>query len=159
MHNLHFVRTKAKDPETAIIDVDSAIESWGNENNWRRVYGCVNKRGKITIVDEESRWADITYKYMKEILEKAYSTPYPMEQEAFDRVLKGELPKDFEWYLIEKYAKWRLKKYWANVEKSSGKFDIWKHQFGEWELDNVGLTDLYINEDGKDYIVFVDMHS
>ena len=169
MHNLHFVRTEAKGPKTAIIDVESAIENWGNENNWRRVFGCVNKRGKITIVDEESRWADITYKQTKGILEKAYYTPYPMEQEAFDRVLKGELPKDFEWYLIEKYAKWQLKKYWTNVEKSSGKFDIWKHQFGDWDLSDVGLTDLGMSDavsqwlkdgdDGKDYIVFVDMHS
>ena len=159
MHNLHFVRTIAINPEEAIEQVEMHTEGWGNENNWRTVFGCVNKKGKITIVDEEAGWKGLTYKHMKKMLEKAYSTPYPMEQEAFDRVLKGKLPEDFEWYAIEKYAKWQVKRFCTDLEKSSSKFDIWKHEFGEWELDTVGLTDLNIDGDGKDYIAFVDMHS
>ena len=156
MHNLHFIRTKAKDPETAIIDVDSAIENWGNENNYRRVFGCVNKRGKITIVDEEARWADVTYKETKRILEEVYSNPGIFAKELWKRVLNGEEPKDFEWWPIKKYAEWHMHRKWAGNPK---KFNIWKDTFADWDLSEVGLTDLETSDDGKNYIVFVDMHS
>jgi len=155
MHNLHFVRTKAKGPKTAIIDVESAIEGWGDENNWRRVFGCVNKRGKKTIVDKEARWTYITYKDTKKILEDTYSIPDPDAKRIWEKVYEKE-PEGFEWYQIKKYAEWQLHRRWAGYPN---KFNIWKDTFADWDLSEIGLTDLGIGMDGKDYIVFVDMHS
>ena len=168
MHNLHFVRTKAKGPKTAIIDVESAIENWGNENNWRRVFGCVNKRGKKTIVDREARWTYITYKDTKKILEDTYSVPDPDALRAWEKVYEKE-PEGFEWYQIKKYAEWQLHRRWTHarerwadldiVSSYPRKFNIWRDTFADWDLSEIGLTEIRTSDDGKDYIVFVDMHS
>ena len=155
MHNLHFVRTKAKGPKTAIIDVESAIENWGDENNYRRVFGCVNKRGKKTIVDKEARWTYITYKDTKKILENIYSVPDPDAKRIWEKVYEKE-PEGFEWYQIKKYAEWQLRRRWADYPN---KFNIWRDTFADWDLSEIGLTEIRTSDDGKDYIVFVDMHS
>ena len=161
MHNLHFVRTKAKGPKTAIIDVESAIENWGDENNYRRVFGCVNKRGKKTIVDKEARWTYITYKDTKKILEDTYSIPDPDALRVWEKVYEKE-PEGFEWYQIKKYAEWKLHRRWADLDIVSSyprKFNIWRDTFADWDLSEIGLTEIRTSDDGKDYIVFVDMHS
>ena len=161
MHNLHFVRTKAKGPKTAIIDVECAIENWGDENNYRRVFGCVNKRGKKTIVDKEARWTYITYKDTKKILEDTYSIPDPDALRVWEKVYEKE-PEGFEWYQIKKYAEWKLHRRWADLDIVSSyprKFNIWRDTFADWDLSEIGLTEIRTSDDGKDYIVFVDMHS
>ena len=57
MHNIHYARIYAGSPEDACGMAKSQIEDFGDENNWRRIIGCVDKAGnQYHTSDDDSRW-------------------------------------------------------------------------------------------------------
>ena len=47
MHNLHYVVVKAETGEEACSEVESSIEDFGNENNWRNICGAVSQDNEV----------------------------------------------------------------------------------------------------------------
>ena len=154
MHNIHFVRVKADSNENACGIVKDTIEDWGDENNWREICGAISKDGK-SYHCEGGRWRDdLNAFFVKKILRHEYDNPEFGKSEIATLLEKGEEHVK-SWWAIKEYAKWKCRKEYSDI---NGTVDILTNIYADWELDEVGLTDLRL-EGEIDYIVFVDMHS
>ena len=165
MHNIHYVRTYANNAQNACNFVESEIESWGDENNWRTICGAVNKKGKVLdlTVQEKSGWFRGRWKPnlkdVKECMNDVFYNEDSYYKESVDKLIAGKELKSHDWWKVKKYAEWKSAKAWSGVK---GKFNIWKDTFREWELDETGLTDINRLDDidgNEPFIVFIDMHS
>ena len=56
MHNLHFMIVQANDPKDACNIVETEIQDWGNDNNWRTIAGCVSEDDEVYNTPESSRF-------------------------------------------------------------------------------------------------------
>jgi len=161
MHYLHFMTVRAENHQEACDAVESSIVEWGNENNWRSICGSVCEDD--TAYDTgEGRWTPSSYKIkdIEEMLKKALSE-FDNEEEALatmTTVLAGEEPDDnWDWWKLSKYAK---AKYEAGTQADN--FDIWSVNYFDYQFDNFGITQKaheYGEDEGKRYIVLIDMHS
>ena len=52
MHNLHVCVVRSSSAEEAERVVESAIESWGDENNWRTICGSLSEDGVVHLTGE-----------------------------------------------------------------------------------------------------------
>lgn len=159
MHNLHFLRVSAPDPETACSEAENQISEWGNENNWRSIGGCVSQDNEIYVHDGYSRWAPedgTTIETINDMV-TGWLIPSTYYQEKFHNCVWGKEESPFDWYSASHYCKHMYEK------KRHGKdtFDVLQDNFFEWELSENGVTDInYNGEEGdKIYIVYLDMHS
>ena len=156
MHNIHFVRTNAPNPEEACNTVECEIMDWGNENNWRTICGAVDKKGKVHDLTA-GRWTP-SLPFAKKMMQDEFTTPDCFHLEAVNKLISKGIDSlnTSEWYCVKKYAEWHSAKSVGGAKK---RFNVWKHSFRDWELDECGLTDLDHLEEGNPYLVFVDMHS
>ena len=160
MHNLHYCRVWAPDPETACQEVESQIMEWGNENNWRCIGGCVSQDNEIYVHDTHSRWIPEDGHTIETIndMVTGWLIPSKYYQEKFHNCVWGKEETPFDWYSAAEYCKHMYEK------KVLGKdtFDVLQDTFFEWVLDKCGVSDIAGYGEGdnnKIYIVYLDMHS
>ena len=162
MHNLHYARISAGSPEDACSYVETEIEGWGDENNWRSIIGCVDKAGKWYRTNETFRawelpetWEGIE----KEI--KADMAPSQYRKDYFNKAMVSlHLGKSLdaeEWYGIRVYAQF------MEDTISLSEFSLEKRStLREYQYDEFGLTNFGDDEEHEgeiEYIVAIDMHS
>lgn len=177
MHNLHLVVVKADSAEDACSIVETELESFGNENNWRTICGAVSEkdevfskegdfRGRYTPSDCETLTIEAINKMVKEWMKGNY-----YGDTAKKKLAKGKL--DFsKWnsgdlWSLEQYAKHlyqvaKIKESKKHNKKAGKKvskdFDVLNDSFYAYEYTECGVT--HIDYEGeKTYVVFVDMHS
>ena len=185
MHNIHLIRVYANNGNEACDIVENNIGDWGNENNWRTICGSIDQKGnKVDLTNnDENGWVEGRWKpdlqSAKDIMNEVYTRPPDFSKISMKNLIKyAKIDEDgivtinndtnsktlLSWWNIKEYAIWAAAREWSDA---NGKFDIWKHTFREWELDQVGLTELDdsdismddVKEKMKPYIVFLDMHS
>ena len=71
-------------------------------------------------------------------------------------VLAGGEPENMrDWYRLKKYAEDRYES-----SRQAEDFDLWKVSYYDYRFDHCGITpQLDEDDEGKRYIVFIDMHS
>ena len=163
MHNLHYVVVNAANHEEAEAAVESAIESWGDENNWRCICGSLNENGEAHSTGE-GRWGEeLTYEdVVKSLREAVHGEPWH-EKEArtlMRSLLAGKKLRGMDFYTIRRYIEDLGANADANGIPKEGAFDPFRASYYEWKLDEFGITNLA--EEGSTeprFIVLVDMHS
>lgn len=171
MHNLHFVVTRAEDALSACEKVESALESWGDENNWRSICGCVSADDEVFRTGE-GRWEppdDMTVAGINEQVSRAlvsFTGPFGMDCaspaiKAMKKFLGGVELSPTEWYEIKAFARFKQAGSYTIEEIAGEPYDILKHTFRDWDFDEFGVTHVDMDGDGdvKRFVVFVDMHS
>src|SRR2546421_8608512 len=53
MHNLHFLLVNGDSAQDAASTVETAINDWGTENNWRRIGGIASEDGKDDVENHD----------------------------------------------------------------------------------------------------------
>ena len=94
MHNIHYVRTYANNAQNACNFVESEIESWGDENNWRTICGAVNKKGKVLdlTIQEKNGWVKGRWrpnlKDVKECMNDVFHNEDSYYKESIDKLIE-----------------------------------------------------------------------
>ena len=165
MHNIHIGLVYAETGKDACYAVETEIESWGSENNWRTICGAVSQDnekyehepGRFP-VDEDCDTIEKINAMVEEW--KTGGNFYGKDgKELFEKHLAGEKLTSHEW--------WQVKEYAVHMEGVATvpdeKFDVLKkHEFLEWKLDRCGVTNMAWrepDEGDKLWVVFIDMHS
>ena len=154
MHNLHFVRIKSDNIKEACETVQTEIEDWGTENNWKTICGAVSKNGD-SFNCGEGRW-EPNLNDVKDMMNDIYSKTDKHYQKAIDMLISNKKISAHEWWCIQQYAE---DQYQKEICTANGKFNIWKDSYFSHQYDKSGLTAMDWFEGGNQYIVFVDMHS
>jgi hypothetical protein len=163
MHNLHLVVVKDETPEDACRQVESFIEDFGNENNWRCIGGCVSEDNEVYNHDSYSRWkpSDSAYNTIEKLNKQVSSWIKPVDcyyKDVADKVNGGTKLEDLnssELYRLTKYIEHQYQ------VKDLGKegFNILEDEFYPYAYDECGVTQCDWMDGAKTYVVFVDMHS
>lgn len=164
MHNLHLVVTNADSSKDACSDVESYIEDFGTENNWRTIEGCISEDNEVYIADENNRNSWITEedfntidKLNKKVLEDKKNLFYqPEVPEILKRIANGKT--------VESTDAWKAKEYlkaYYDALPVDDKFDILQDSYREYQYDEFGVTHTGYKkmDEQKTYVVFVNMHS
>ena len=162
MHNLHIIRIPAADAGDACTSVETLINDWGNENNWRTICGAISQDNELYIHDDSGRYPPEDDSNTIEKIQKLFQTEIDTPHIYAD-ILKTITPDSLDtmdWYKLQEYAKHMYEVTTHRGDKAAP-FDIFKDTLYEWQYDTFGLTDSGYtqNEDEKIYFVFVDMHS
>lgn len=173
MHNLHFVVVKAETGEEACDIVETQISNWGNENNWRTMCGAVSENDEVYNANDgrypPTKYSNTIAKINKNVNRWLKSCYYG--ETAKELLAKGKKVERFaqhELWSLMKYAEYlhELKcfKLTKTVQKKNGKkvsssFDVLSDEFYSWKFDECGVTQIENENEGKIWVVFVDMHS
>lgn len=166
MHNLHYVRTWAESPIEACQQVETYIQNWGDENNWRSIGGCVGEDGTVFISDSDARYCPEKEDTIERIAQKMQDfLDYPDSgyKAAFEEAAQSSDPKKLDWlvwYRAKKYCEHMTEVKYGRPEGSS--FNIREDTVHDGEYAQFGISTDYDHpeeEDFKMYIVYVDMHS
>lgn len=168
MHNLHYVVIEASSGQEACDGVESAIESWGDENNWRAICGAVSANGVIHNCGD-GRWEPEAMTEVENNVQNwVFGVPWNKSQfeDALAKVNAGVAMTSMDWYSIKTYAEEMSDKAWALHDFGNGKakttFDIFKDEYRSWKLDQCGVTHIGNLSQAKPknlWVVSVDMHS
>ena len=105
MHNLHYLVTRAENPEEACSQVESEIYEWGTENNWRTICGCISEDNVIHSTGQ-GRWkpteTDTLEKINLQVTKWMNDDEY--NKKTFDKCSSGQDENSFEWYGAMKYC-------------------------------------------------------
>lgn len=178
MHNLHILVTDATSPEEAYDKVESCIQDWGNENNWRTICGSVSRVGEIHSTNEgrycPNRVLGADSNSVAFIKDAVGVTQAEKNLNALQGILRGwmTMPQDttelqqiaadmFSGKPVESFNLYQLKEYvlLQYAKASSPTDNIWGSSFREWELAECGVTQLVDDHAQQLYAVFLDMHS
>lgn len=171
MHNLHLFVTKATSPEEACSDVEFDIAEWGNENNWRTICGCVSEDNEV-YQKEDGRYPpgkDETIDSINKMI-TGWMLPkvlFQCDGEAEKKMrkhLSGKTLTTMEWWDIQSYADHMSSiKHTEEYDMKGNSFNVLKHEFKFWKLDNCGVThgDFTVEDKSNEklYVVFIDMHN
>lgn len=181
MHNLHLARIKAKSHDEACKAVQSYIEDWGTENNWRSIGGAICEDGTGTTYDEYTRWPVLLDELPEQIehlntscLSAIQGTEYTsgcfadMLKEVMGMTVKEILDAEVwaKFYTASQFFRFVVNTAEARRNHKE-EYDIFTSiGFCEYSYDDFGLTDLGNNgyneeelKNVKTYVVLVDMHS
>ena len=171
MHNLHFIVIKAASPQKACDTVESEIQDWGNENNWRNIIGCVSEDDILynNPHDSSSHFSEEGIETIEKInkwLDQYVKADLSFNVEYIEKVLERYKNKDntlavFDFFNCKTLMNEIYKKYSFNKEDAP-EFNVLEHEIFSWELDEFGVTHLSIDENiegYKKYVVVIDMHS
>ena len=188
MHNLHFVMVKGDSAEDAANNVESAINSWGNENNWRSIGGIASEDGTDDVENhDDARWG-LSYLDDEENVPKdgnyfskvsAYIRAMIMDKVSLQNLhgdyadigsavtalseklkqFKSENDAGDRRILFEVGADLKHLHQIANSKYLLAEGNVLPELYA-WEFEELGFTDLSEEDsDEKRYIVFLDMHS
>jgi len=168
MHNLHYLVTRAENPEEACSQVESEIYEWGTDNNWRTICGCISEDNVIHSTGQ-GRWepkeTDTLEKINLQVTKWMNDDEY--NKKTFDKCSSGQDENSFDWYGAMKYCEQQFQKGMTlNSIKHDKRetFDVLKDEFYSWSLNECGVTLLdYSGLDteaggSKLYVVYLDMH-
>ncbi len=168
MHNLHYVIIKATSHEEAWSEVESYIQDWGNENNWRTICGSVREDGETKSSGEgrfcPTQGEDTIESINRDLLDDIKSVNLYGQTgfEALQKMEKGEMKlSDLttnDWWSLREYAK---HKYYGSVINTDD-FNLLECEYKEYKYDEFGVTHCNygnFDEEAMKYVVFVDMHS
>jgi hypothetical protein len=182
VHNLHVVVVRAGTAEDAIEEAESAIESWGDENNWRSLFAAIGEDGTVydnrAEGEEKTTW---TLEGLNGALGAAVQISEPGKSLSLllHRMAAG-LYDDLETataregntslYDVKEFVGQLMALNYAGLlgpgKKAlrEGEHSVFKTHFRQWELDEFGVTHLFDPEDGGEwadplFAVLVDMHS
>ncbi len=162
MHNLHLVVIKAENAKDACSTVENELLEWGNENNWRTICGCVSKDNKVYHCEDSGRYppdkdSNTIAKINKMVQEWINAEDFCSQQAIEKLKVEADITK---WAPTEL---WSLQKYAEKLAQDYGlkgkKFNIWKDTYYEYKYDECGVTNMDYTDKGKEFVVFVDMHS
>lgn len=168
-HNLHLIVVLAESAEAACDKVESAIEDFGNENNWRTIYGAVSQNDE-PYFHEGNQWPDEncdTIEKINKLVEGWLPYPKTSRGELFEALTNGtktlkDVTDYMDWLMLSDYAEHMTSV--ARLGKTT--FDILAgDEFKSGDYTSVGVTNLThegeedAESDDQTYVVFVDMHS
>lgn len=170
MHNLHLVVTKADNAQDACDYVESQIQDFGNDNNWRTICGCLSSKGKAHDQTDplSGRWSPHhnefnTLAKLNKMVE-GWMKPDYESQTAREKIKKGQT--NFSTWNTGDLAS--LKRYVSELQQiaklkqsKKGKvvkgFNVLKDELYPYQYTEMGVTQM--EGDGKEtFVVFVDMH-
>lgn len=159
MHNLHYIVVSARSHKEAVQFAESQIDDFGNENNWRTVFGAVDSKGKIVLTDTDARWneQDLALDEIKKTIDELMNyKPDASTTKVLTKLKANKSLNPMEWYLVQRHAETM-----HEVSANKKPLDIWRDNFRYMELSEVGITNLVGNETPKNtmYICGLDMHS
>lgn len=164
MHNLHFVVTKAENPQDACDNVETLISGFGNENNWYTVCGCVSEKNKVyNCGDGRFSPKDTGYTTIariKRIVNSWMRNSFNGET-ARKKITNAKKKINLStWSSSELYSLQCFAKHLCEIlPYKDKKFDVLKDSFYSWHFDECGVTQDTDDNEGQIYVVFVDMHS
>jgi len=172
MHFLHYVVTRANSGKEACSSVESEIESWGDEDNWRVICGAISEKN-IIYNTGEGRWLLDKNLTIKDVNKNVRSNWFELDgysKKAFyNEIVKVKLGviNGINWWAITNGSKhFSALSYIENRDT----FDVLTDEFKSWELDENGITHLFNEETkvakekaqkiyGDLWVVFIDMHT
>ena len=167
-HNLHFIITKASSAEEACKDVESFIEDWGTDNNWRTIMGCISEDNEVYAHDESLKYKWDEYATIEKLNElmKNYIHFDPtdglnMVIEMINDYKAGNEPPSPRWLLCREVMDIMYQKT-PHMKNGKVNFNILEDSIYEYKYNEQGVSHTGFNADEKDmkkYVVFVDMHS
>ena len=164
MHNLHFITTKAKSPQEACDNVKIMISDFGNENNWRTICGCVSEKNKVYNCND-GRYSPkdtgyTTIAKINRVINKWIKHPYYGDK-AKKKLAKAKKKINLStWDSSLLFSLERLAKHlYEALPYKDKKFNVLKDCFYSWQLDECGVTQDENENEGRLYVVFVDIHS
>jgi len=162
MHTLHFGVINADSPKEACLAVDAELGSWGDENNWRSIGGCVSDKDETYIHDTDACFYPENNSNTIEKL-NAWVTSWidPCKHndkkilKLMNKAVNGKKLNFHDWYSIENFAKYKSE---ANNRVS---LNILKDDYYTGIYDKNGVTQFteFTGKGTKKYVVFIDMHS
>lgn len=174
MHNLHLCVIKANSPEEACELVQSHIENWGDEDNWRTICGCVSEDDETFEPKYEKEWMNgrwgvknYTIKSINDLVKTWIDGDDWLKRHGQHLKRNPDIMKwkrGFELYGLKKYVEYcseykLLKARNPKFIKSPNVLDD-NFYFYDTQYDECGVTQVDVGYDGeKKYVVFVDMHS
>lgn len=177
MHNLHLCVVRAANAEDAEDAVESALEDWGDENNWYTICGSVSEDDVVHTTDEGRYCPDELNSIVgiNEWFRRLVGSPHigvfdnDDSQAIFDtlrKLLNRETMHDWlPLYRLRQYIQHLEAAAYADLTKPDIVLNVLEHEFKCWDLAEVGVTHInepnaHANKDnGKLFVVFVDMHS
>lgn len=172
MHNLHYVVVEAESGKEACDKAMEAIESYGDENNWRVACGAVAATGVTYSAGKGGRWDDAECLNLENIQQTVRrwlrDDPEDHYYKTFLKVIQlvnlGKPVEGLDWYCVKKYAEFKSSQRWATDSHkiTADQFDVFKHEFRSWNLDECGVTHINTLTDvapENQWCVLIDMHS
>lgn len=165
MHNLHFIVVKAESGEEACDVAESLISDFGDENSWRTMCGAVSQDNEVYDAndgryppDEESD----TIEKINAMVQGWIDGNDVYSSAALDALEVGkstdEMTSQELWSMREHYNHLFHRK--LAYEQTDGQtFDVLKHSFNDFQIDDCGVTQSEEEGEGKLWVVFCDMHS
>jgi hypothetical protein len=152
--------------------VDMNVIDFGNNNNWYSICGAVSQDNELYIHEEDKKdWLEgmETIEKINTEIRVAIKTDngYEGGKSILDSLINGEKKKEeinsIEWYAIKQYAFDMGNRFDYNGRDKSIDFDIIKgDEYKYSHFDEFGVSQhhsIYDEENGKLWIVFIDMHS
>jgi hypothetical protein len=161
MHNLHLITINAESSEDACDSVECEIESFGNENNWRAICGCISEDNEVYISDSDfGRYAPAENMTLADVEKLIKNWASHFSCNITEILVKFHLDEEsltsMDWFMFRQYCGFKSEQ----LDFQNQTFDLWTSEFRSWQLDECGLTNLIDSESKeKKYVVFVDMHS
>lgn len=167
MHNLHLFVIKSESPDEACSTVETLIEDFGNENNWRTICGCVSEHDEVYINDEDGRYPPTdgmnTVASINEMVKGWIKGGTIYGNIAEQKIAEGNT--DFkswtssELWSLEQYASYLKNMKDALEGKDVEEFNVLEDSYYPYEFAECGVTqDDGLNDGDIKYIVFIDMH-
>lgn len=165
MHNPHLIVVKAETGQEAMDIVETEIQDWGNENNWRSICGAVSEKNEVVTSGEGRFQINETWNTIKKINEIVLDWMKPSflaeeGEKTISQLINGKIKlEDIEpitWLNIGQYAEFMWEK--GNAVPAE-KFNVLKDSYFEWKFTDCGVTHLNIDNDGCLWVVIVDFHS
>lgn len=175
MHNLHFIVVNAESGEDACSSAEETIGNFGNENNWYVASGAVSEdndlystgegryppKETLKIKENSIRFAtddtessmQLINKLIKGWLEVSPTITTKINN-SLEKHLKGEELQSHEWYDVKSYAEEQQHLAHTNIKN----FNVLQDTYFEYQFADRGVTQ-NTGEEGKLWVVFVDMHS
>ena len=188
MHNLHYIMVKADSANEAALNIESAIEHWGDENNWRVIGGIASEDGTDDLENyQNGRWGlssleeedhvpkEGTYysRTVAHILQMINCTitlnhlsgEYANINSAAAALIEklkefNDDAEDSNRFLLLQTSENLKRLYDLSISRYAMKSGKELAELHAWEFDEIGFTDICEGHDGsKRYIAFLDMHA
>ena len=165
MHNIHLVVCKAESAEDACNTVETHIMDFGTENNWRSICGCVSEDNEVFINDSTGRYCpeeDLTIDKINKMV-RGWMKGCFYGETAKKKLARSKGKIDLsKWTSSQLFSLRMLAKYHEQLGYFGDdikNFDVLKNNFYAEEYTECGVTQISDDdEEGKKFVVFVDMH-
>jgi len=162
MHILHLIVVRAEDALEACSTVEKELEGWGTESNWSVVCGCVSEDNQVYIHNRDGRFLpnkDETIGRINKMVGgwlKDRAACYEAQASGLMRKALNNTAKTFDWLALKKFCDF---KYQTSYIDDPEKLNVLTQTFFDGHYDENGVTNLSLSKVGRQFIVFLDMHT